>query len=247
MFVDIHSHILPKLDDGAANMETSLSMLEIASLSNIQNIIATPHFIVDSLETSIETIDRKCSELNENAKLNGINIKTLPGCEVFISPEIVKLIENGTIATLNNSKYVLIEFPLISIPPYSGELLYSLQIKGFKPIIAHPERNKEIIKNPGILYEFVQRGIYAQMNANSLTGVFGNEIAKISLKLLEHKLIHFISSDAHTLKTRSPNLTDAANIVRKKFGNNMVDLLFSINGMNVINDMPIDMDVPKQF
>jgi protein-tyrosine phosphatase len=228
-------------------METSLSMLKIASLNNIQSIIATPHFIVGSLETGKEIIEKKCSELNKNAKLNGINIQTLPGCEVFISPEIVKLIENGTIATLNNSKYVLVEFPLISIPPYSGKLLYLLQIKGFKPIIAHPERNKEIIKNPGILYEFVRRGIYAQMNANSLTGILGNEITKTSLKLLEHRLIHFISSDAHTLETRSPNITKAVNIVRKKFGNEMVDLLFGINGMNVINDRPIDMDVPKQF
>ncbi len=180
-----------------------------------------------------------CSSLNKKASQIGLNVKILPGSEVFISPDIFKLLEDGTICTLNNSSYILIEFPLTSIPPFTNDFLYRLQIKGYKPILAHPERNKEILKNPDILYDLVRRGIFIQM-IQKLTGIQGREIAKKSMMFLEHKMVHFISSDAHSVNTRSPDFSKAIDIVRKKFGDDTVDLLFTVNGMNVIENNNIE-------
>lgn len=247
MFVDIHSHILSNLDDGAANIETSMSMLKMSVQNNVKSIIATPHFIPGTLEQKTDVINKSCKDLNDKASTKGMSIDILPGCEVFITPEIVSLLKDGVIPTLNNSTYVLVEFPLMLIPTFAGDVLYSMQINGFRPILAHPERNSEIIKNPDILYKLVERGILAQINASSITGNFGKEIAKKSLGLIKNKLVHFVASDAHTMNKRSPDLTKAASIVEKKFGKDTVDLLFKTNGSKVIDNKPIETENPVRI
>lgn len=244
-FVDLHSHILPYVDDGSDSEQTSLDMLKIAEKDGVKHVIATSHFIPGELENIIEIVNYRLSSLVEKSKNIGLSVDIYPGNEVFITPEIVDLIENGNICTLNNSSYVLIELPLMSIPPYTDEVLYKLQLKGYKPIIAHPERNREIITDPNLLYNFIKRGILVQSNSNSFLGLHGKRVKETVFTLLNHYMIHFVSTDAHDINKRSPKLRKTfkliTDIVEWETG---LDL-FSRNGIAVINNLGINIPDPE--
>jgi len=122
------------------------------------------------------------------------------------------------------------------IPIYTEELLYNLQLKGLIPIIAHPERNREIFENPDILAGLLERGILAQANSGSVTGLYGRKIRRTVMKLIKMGLIHFIASDAHTCGERSPVLVKAEAIVRRRFGSDTAESLFYKNGMIVLEN-----------
>lgn len=236
MYIDIHSHIIPVIDDGARDINTAAEILKMAAENGTTHIVATPHFIAGSVENPSELIDKKCEELKKIAINEEIEIKIHVGAEVFISPEIPELFEKKIICTLNNSAYILVELPMASIPIYMDDVLYSLQLKGLIPIIAHPERNSEIQKKPEILINLVRRGILAQVNSGSITGLYGKKIRNVAIKFIKMGLIQFIASDTHTCRRRSPNLTKAAAIVGKRFGQDIAKQLFFRNGMAVLEN-----------
>lgn len=243
MFVDIHSHIIPGIDDGAKDIKTAVDMIRLACSSGTSHIIATPHFIPGSVLNTSDIVDITCCDLQQLISKEAISINLYPGCELFISPDLLKLYNSGRITTLNNSSYMLIELPMTSMPLYTEEVLYNLQTHGLIPIIAHPERNATIISNPGILKNFVKRGILAQVNSGSITGVYDREIQNAAMKFIKMGLIHFVASDAHTCGVRSPVMVKAAEIVKKKFGIAMAESLFYKNGMTVLENGIIDMDI----
>ncbi len=234
MFVDIHSHILYGIDDGAVDAATAIEMLRLAAEDGTTHIAATPHFI--SGYKSNTKVKKICGELQQMASDQGINIHIFPGNEVFISPDIPALYDNGDITAINNSSYLLVEFPAMNIPIYTNNVFYNLQLRELVPIIAHPERNREIAEKPEILQEFVNRGILLQVNSGSITGLYGRKIQKIALKLIKAGLVHFVASDAHTCESRSPKLNSAAKIVEKEFGKDLVEKLFYRNGMTVLEN-----------
>ena len=239
LYTDIHTHILPGYDDGAPDKETAFNMLRIAAENQTGYIIATPHFIPGKSEVLPQSISDSCNELQSVANEKGLDIKIYPGCEVFISPELPDLYDAGYISTLCNSDYILVELPMMSVPPYTEPVLYKLQLKGLIPILAHPERNMEIIVKPGILKEMINRGILAQMNTGSLTGIYGKKVNRFARWLLSEGLVHFIASDAHSTGARRPDLSMAAGFVEKEYGKEMADLLFIENGLAIIENRPV--------
>lgn len=236
MFVDIHSHILPGYDDGAVDKETALSMLKIAAENLTGHIIATPHFIPGKSQIHPQSISNSCRELQALAYENGLDLKIYPGCEVFISPELPHLYDLGLICTLGDSRYMLIELPMMSIPPYTETVLYNLQLKGLIPILAHPERSRELMKNSNILREMARRGILIQINSSSLSGIHGKEIKEFARQLLDEGLVHFIASDAHSIRNRRPDLSTSASFVKKKYGIKAMRLLLHENGLAILEN-----------
>lgn len=236
MFADIHSHIIPAIDDGAVDEKTAADMLRMASANGTSHIIATPHFIAGSIENTSALVHEKCAELRGLAGREGIDISIHPGAEVFISPDIPELYDKGIICTLNDSSYILLELPTSGIPVYTEDILYELQLKGLMPIIAHPERNREILKNPDILAAMVNRGILAQVNSGSIAGIYGRKMRRAAMKLIKTGLVHFVASDAHSAGRRSPILDEAVAIVRRKFGSNKAESLFYKNAMAVLEN-----------
>lgn len=203
--IDIHCHILPGLDDGAKDIEVALEMAKIAYDTGIHTIIATPHFIPGELEPSKESIIAKVREMNKLVSGLGYKLTILPGEEVFISPDIVELLESGKILTLNdNGRYILLELPLSHIPMYTNDVIYRLRLKGVTPIIAHPERNIEISKNEAKAFEIVEAGALLQVNASSLRGVFGSKVKATGWSLLSKGIVHFVATDGHTNGQRRP-------------------------------------------
>lgn len=242
--IDLHCHILPEIDDGAVDIDTSIEMVKIALKEGIKHIILTPHYICTSIDNNASVILKKYTEFVDRLKEEELDIQVYPGSEVFISPEIPQLVEEGLICTLNNSSYVLIELPMMSLPIYTKEILFQLNINGFTPIIAHPERNIEISKDPNILYELISRGVLSQVNATSLTGLNGTKVRETALTLLRHGMVHFIASDAHTCRGRAPRLLKSREIVRSEMGEDIAINLFEKNGLSVINNKEIDIADP---
>lgn len=236
MYIDIHSHVIPYVDDGAKDIEIALQMLKIAADHGTAHIIATPHYISGNIENTSSLVLENCNNLEQLVYEKGLDIIIHPGCEVFISPDIVELYEKKVICTLNNSSYMLIELPMMSIPPYINSVLYDLQLRGIIPVIAHPERNSEIRENPDILKDLVKRGVLAQVNAGSITGIYGNGVKKTVIKLMKMGLAHFVASDAHTNRERSPDLSKAAAIVEKVFGIDTMHDMFINNGMKLLSN-----------
>lgn len=215
--IDIHSHILPGLDDGAHDIETTLKMAEIAAADGIKKVIATPHFISKEKEMEKELILEKVEEINNILINENIPLEILPGQEVFITPDVPELYEQGKILSLcNKGKYILLELPMMSIPVYTKEVIFNLNLKGVKTIIAHPERNYEIIKDLDKLNELVEIGALIQVNSLSLLGIFGKEVKDTALKILKRRYVSFIASDCHTARSRSPKLKGLLNIMEEK-------------------------------
>lgn len=243
MFVDIHTHILPGIDDGAADIEASIGMLDIASLEDKEScIIATPHYICGSLQNGAEKVAGKLEELKTVASDRGLKLDLRRGCEIFLSTEVPELLESGEISTLAGSSYVLVELPMMSIPEYTADVLYKLQLKGYNPIIAHPERYRDVIADPNCLLEYLQRGIHFQINASSLKGLYGKQIRETALVLLKHNMVHFVASDAHTCRSRSPKLSKAYGIVCSEVGLDIAERLFCRNGLAVLENRKLEAD-----
>jgi len=246
LYVDIHSHIIPGLDDGARDYNETMDILRMASENGTVHIIATPHFISETIKNDSGLIHEKTVELQNLANSEEFSISIHTGAEVFLSPDIPELLDKGVICTLNDSSYILVELPMSGLPVYTNDILYNLQLKGLIPIIAHPERNRDISRNPDILAKMVKRGILAQVNAGSITGLFGREVRNTTMKLIRSGLIQFVASDTHTCRGRSPKLAKAADIVKRKFGQEMAESLFYKNGMAVLKNETIPITVRKE-
>ena len=242
LFVDIHAHILPGIDDGAKDMETAVQMLKIACRNGTGHIIATPHYIPGETQYHPSLVTELCSKLNMEAEKEAIPCTVYPGSEIFISPDLPRLYADNQVITLNHSSYLLIEMPMAGIPTYTDSVLYELQLMGVTPIIAHPERNQDIIEEPVIIKKLVERGILTQINAGSVTGLYGKKVQKTALKLIKQGLVHFIASDAHTTHTRTPDLSMAIHVLRKKMRRMSLDGLLLNNGLNVIHNKKIEGD-----
>ncbi len=258
MFADIHSHIIPGLDDGSKKFDMTLKMLKTAAADGTGHIAATLHFnsaanqdiggvtADDPSSMSISDMVReKTAWLRELAAEHHIEIEIYPGMEVLLQLDTPSLLENGTITTINDTRYALVEFPIREIPLFASEILYQIQLRGYIPILAHPERCMPIIRDNGILTDIIDRGALAQVNAGSLTGLFGRKVKKTAIRLIRQGMIHFVASDAHSDYGRTPELSKAAGVVKGKFGKAIVNRLFYENGMTVLNDGLIEMAYGK--
>ena len=219
MIFDLHSHVLPGLDDGAAHWEESIVLARMAFEAGVRKLATTPHYLEGSYGNSRAKVLPLVQEFQERLAGARIEIEVLAGTEAYLSPELPDLVLRGEVATLGDRmKHVLVEFPMREFPPYAEDVLFSLQLKGIVPIIAHPERNREIARRPERLYELISRGALAQVNAGSLMGGYGTEIREVAETLVRHRLIHFLGSDAHSAPRGYPPIRGAFERIRQIAG-----------------------------
>jgi len=241
--IDLHSHILSAVDDGSRSEEDSLLMLKAAIQDGIHTIVATPHYN-HRYTNEKSKILAEVRKLKQLIKTNHLEIEILPGQEVRVYGELVADYEAGKLMTIaDHSTYMLIEFSAGHVPHYTERLLYDMELSGIKPVIAHPERNLELIKNPEKLYNFVTKGALTQLTASSLTGYFGKDVQKFSKQLIESNLIHTIATDAHNTTDRSFNMSQAYEVIAKEYGMSYVSY-FKKNANLIIADQPIYGDQP---
>lgn len=241
--IDIHCHILPGIDDGAKNLADSVQMAQAAAKEGIHTIIATPHFN-HKYSNEKQTILEKTAEVNEQLNSQNISIKILPGQEVTLNGEFLQDDEAGKIMPLAQTRYCLVELPSGSVPHYTERLFYEMQVKGYIPVLAHPERNREIMQRPEKLYQLVQNGIVTQITAGSLCGHFGKNIKRFTQQLIEANLTHFIASDAHHVTTRPFYITQALEFLEKHYGFDQV-VYYRENATLLIEGKMVYKEIPK--
>lgn len=242
--IDIHSHILPGVDDGAQTIEESIQMAEAAVKDGITHIVATPHHNNGAYNNYKNNIKIQVAELNRKFKEKGIDLQVLPGQETRVFGEMIEGLSANEILPINDdTNYVFVEFPSSSVPRYASQLFFDMQVAGYQPVIVHPERNKAIIENPDLLYSFVKRGAFAQLTAASVCGKFGKKIKKYSEQLIEANLAHLIASDAHNTTSRGFCMSEAYSEVRKNYGLDMVYML-SENAEDVIAGRVLQAEPP---
>jgi protein-tyrosine phosphatase len=243
--IDIHSHILPQVDDGARSLEEALEMARIAAEDGIECMVSTPHIfngVSKNLEPA-EILDR-IQALNEAI---GDRLKILPGNEVHVSHEIVEQATKNRVIKINRRNYMLVEFPQLTAPVGAETLFYKLLLQGVRPILVHPERNRQIQNDPSLVAKFIERGVLSQVTAMSVTGEFGPAAKACAETLLRHNCVHFLATDTHSAERRSPILSKSRDAAAAIIGEEGAAALVEANPRAVINGEPLQVVPPIPF
>lgn len=220
--IDIHSHILAGIDDGAEDELEMLEMCRIAREDGISSIVATPHSFDGKYLCEPAEIKGRVSSLNEALSENGIDLRILPGMEVRIVAELPQHLSEGRILAVNEGNYVLLEFHPSHIPAGFENLLKDLIARGFGAILAHPEKNAVIQRRPEYLYKLIEEfdawKLLVQITAESVIGIAGFRAGRTAKILLQHDLAHLIATDAHSSKGRPPQLSQAVTVATRLVG-----------------------------
>lgn len=215
-YIDIHSHILPGVDDGSQNMETTMEMVETAYRQGVRTMIATPHYYPGHVRRPKEHLEEIFRETVAAINEKYSDFKLYLGNEIYYRDEVVEKLLNNRICTLAGTKYVLLEFT----PSAQYSLLCSAVRRclenGFDPVLAHIERYQCLWKNEKNIAELIRMGAYMQINAENFVGGLFAPMKRYCLKLIKDGLVHFIGSDCHNMQDRSPNMEVAANYLREK-------------------------------
>ncbi len=232
-FIDIHCHILPGLDDGPESLEESLRMLDIAKKDGITDIVASPHILDGVYDNTRSGINEALEKLRPEAR--GPRLYT--GADIRIGRNLVKRIEDGELPLINDKNHLLLELPTYSLPPLRelGNIIHSLKIRGFTPIVTHPERNVAILNHMDVMAKLSGFGAAFQLTAMSITGKLGSGVQKASLRMIKEGYVHLVASDAHDAVKRPPVLSRAYEAVSKKFGEEAARRIFISKPLAAIN------------
>jgi len=208
-FVDIHCHLLPELDDGAGSWNEALAMAKLAVADGISTIVATVHQLGSFAENQGDEIREQTNRLQTMLNERRIPLDVLPGADVRIEPGMIAKIRTGEVLTLaDRGRHVLLELPHEVYLPLD-RLLADLKRAGLTGILSHPERNQGIIAQPDVVKSLVQAGCLIQVTAASLVGGFGSRVRSVAEQLVRQGLVHFVSTDAHSPRSRPPLLSEA--------------------------------------
>lgn len=236
--IDIHNHILPNIDDGSKSFEESINILKQAYESGVTDIIVTPHFILGSSYSSkVKDNETILKELKNKLKLENININLYLGNEIFVENNMLELLKNKSVTSLNKSRYVLFELPMNNNFKGLKDLLFNLQVNGYIPVIAHPERYRFIKENPEAIMELHQAGALFQVNVGSILGNYGDEARKTVMLLLKHQIPSFIATDTHhDTHEFYKKIIEVKNILKKYIPEDYIEELFNVNNKNILEN-----------
>ena len=238
--IDIHSHILPLVDDGSSSIEMSLDMLESAYRDGTDAIVLTPHFALDyGFDNPYDKIKGLFKDLKEIVEYENIPIDVYLGCEfLFSSPETFYVFKEE-ITTLNNTQYILIEF---YFDIEEEKILQAVDVvleNNLIPIIAHPERFECFQTSSTLADEVIKKGALLQMNKGSVLGRYGRTAKETVLDLLDKHYISFVGSDAHHPQRRSSLMYDAYEYVREYYGKEYTETIFKDNPKKMLENIDI--------
>lgn len=234
--IDIHTHVLAGLDDGARALEESVSMLRIAAECGTTDLVATPHANLE-FRYDPALIDAKIAELDT---ASGGIVRLHRGCDFHLSfDNIQDALANPAKYAINGRRYLLVEFPDLLIAKSTAEVFARLGEAGLTPVITHPERNFLLHSRLDELALWVEQGVLVQVTAQSFLGRFGPEAREISRELMRRGLVHFVASDAHDAEDRAPRLDQAYQHVARRYGSGRAEALFQVNPRAAIEGAPL--------
>lgn len=210
--IDVHCHLLPGIDDGAATLDDALTLARHAVASGIKKAILTPHYVPGRFENTLASIRENALQFRADLAAHDIALEIGFAAEVHVSEEVLILEENGALPVLgkvDGCRILLLEMPDGHIPSGTEKLVAWLLARKIRPLIAHPERNKEVMRNVDKIGRFVEMGCWLQLTGGSISGVFGPTCQQRSRQLLERGWVTVIASDAHNMSARKPELEPA--------------------------------------
>jgi protein-tyrosine phosphatase len=214
--IDLHCHILPNIDDGAKSIDEAIALVALAAEQGVSRMVATPHIHLGIYDNNLQSINTAYSVLCDALALTNIDMQVRAAAEVRISPEIMLFIEQQQLPFLGRYQQkdvLLLELPSSHIPPGTDKLISWLLAKNVLPMIAHPERNRELQSHPERITPFVRAGCLFQLTAASLIGDMGPAPKQLSEYFIKQKLYSIIGSDCHSLNRRPPKLLQAQHAV----------------------------------
>ena len=245
--IDFHTHILPNIDDGSRSIDETFNLIKEAKEVGFDGIILTSHYIENFYETDVPERDVWVKAISENLGAKGIDADLYLANEIYISENMMGLLEQQKASTINNSCYVLFELPLNEEPLNIYDVIYSLQENKLIPILAHPERYSFVQKEPELIYDLIEKGCLMQANYGSIIGQYGVKAEYIVKKFLENNMIHFLGSDVHRQNSIYPKIPFALEKIREIVGEEKLEELTTINPKLVLANKKIEIDEPEEF
>ncbi|MDH3709426.1 MAG: capsular biosynthesis protein [Cyclobacteriaceae bacterium] len=200
MMVDVHSHLIPGIDDGAKTMTDSLDILQQMSDLGYQKVITTPHVMHDFYPNTSQDILKRVQVLQQRVDAVGIDLEVEAAAEYYLDEHFIKLLDQKSDLLTFGDNYLLFETSFLNEPAYMRQGIFKIISNGMKPVLAHPERYLFLQNNPEIIEDLVQRGLLLQVNTISLSGYYSKEARKLAENLIDKKMVSFLGTDCHNAK-----------------------------------------------
>ncbi len=202
--IDFHTHILHDIDDGARNLDDALAMAQAAVDDGITTMVATPHSQLSAHGNrySVELVRERLAELRQALAHARLPLAVLPGTEIRYHPDLPAQLEAGAVLPCGEHGALLIECPGSHLPDDLDDVIFKLQVAGYRIVLAHPERIKPVQKNPNLLIPLIERGVAMQLTAATLMGSHGPTMKRLGETMLMHGMVHLLASDTHGMPPR---------------------------------------------
>jgi protein-tyrosine phosphatase len=235
--IDLHSHLLPGIDDGSKDLAMSLAMARVAASDGISTMACTPHILPGVYNNSGPAIRKAVARLAESIAEAGIPISLVTGADVHIAPDLNVQLRDGRALTLNNSRYLLLEPPHHVLPPRLEDLIFGLQAAGYIPILTHPERLSWVEGHYDLIGRLVSTSVLMQITAGSVMGRFGRRPCYWAERMLDEGLCHLLATDAHNIEQRAPRMADARDAIAQRLGDDEAINLVLRRPQGILNNL----------
>lgn len=236
--IDLHCHMLPGIDDGAPDLETSLEMARIAAGDGIRVVACTPHIYPGMYENTGEGIREAVARFRDALDAAGIDLDLVVGADTHLVPGLAEQIRDGRVPTLAGSRYLLLEPPHHVAPPGFEQQVFNLMAAGYVPVITHPERLTWVGEHYESFVRLFQAGAWMQITAGSLTGRFGGEARYFGERMLDEGLVHILATDSHGVRGRPPLLAEGRTAAERWVGAEEAARLVEDRPRSILGDIP---------
>lgn len=244
--IDLHSHLLPGIDDGAPDEATAFAMARMFVEDGITTVACTPHILPGLYHNTGPQIRERVAILQDNLRLQGIDLTIVCGADAHICPDFVQGLRDGRILSLADTRYVLVEPPHHTVPQRMENFFFDILVAGYVPILTHPERLTWINQNYGAVRKLAANGVWMQLTAGSVTGAFGKNAQYWAHRMLDEGIVHLLATDAHDVHRRIPNLSRGRDAAAKRVGNVEAEHLVLTRARGVLaNEAPEVIPAPS--
>jgi protein-tyrosine phosphatase len=238
--IDLHCHMLPSIDDGAADLEVALEMARLAVADGIKITACTPHIMPGVYGNTGPQIRAAIADFQVKLDEAGIPLKLVSGADVHLALNLVDGLRDGQVLSLNDSRYFLFEPPHHVMPPRIEHAVFDIMTAGFHPVLTHPERLTWIEDHYEVMQRLAHAGVWMQITCGSLTGRFGRRPQYWAEKMIEEGLVHILATDAHNLRNRSPSMAKSRDLVAQRLGEAEADNMVLVRPQGILDDVSPD-------
>lgn len=245
--IDLHCHILPGIDDGAANLTASLEMARAFVADGVSVVACTPHILPGLYNNTGPEIRMAVTELQAVIDREEIPLRLVAGADNHIAPDCVPRLRGETMLVLADSRYVLIEPPHHVAPQRLELAFFELRIAGYVPILTHPERLRWIDSYYAAIQRLAVAGVWMQITAGSLAGTFGSRARYWAERMLDERCAHILATDAHDIKIRRPDLSRGRDLAARRLGDEEAWHMVFTRPRGVLENVsPMDLPLPSE-